>query len=537
VLLDLTKYRPSHIPRSVVVACATLLQDCLPSLTPSARDNLSSWFSFHLTNTEYQWPHAYWKHWTSYIVNGIKQKNTDKSNSLFNMKRKRNCRGEFIITTIKTMAMFMSSSEIIAAKCFPQGSPLCSYLCRDGLKTTNNDFADNIFTKTNDDKNTQYTPPLFSSLQSVENDLNNRIWKDSADPDTVREYMVGDVVSKSIQVTVDGYIKSCSTLPYPLTTTDMIWWRTAVVLRSIFRPAIRDLTLIGRILKIPINIGKTLHRDTVNIDDNKTDVLANIEYSLYRYRPVLLATLARDIQIHEESLELRGEDKKDEAFMLVSGEIYVLRLVESIVNFFPTVIHSCVEILLKHEIVSSIAVLQWVLGDNMIDKSELFNVHSWWNFAILVVQNDTIKALAVNKNDDSIIDETESDVKMILDTTVDDRKDVIIKENACLLRMKKVTDHIFPLIEFSCNRIQKLIETHCTKEQKDLIPLEVDLREGLKYFIKSTIHHVAYQLKNDDIIMKASVYGCVNAEVENWLIKSKMTFKIINDILMRYKIE
>lgn len=439
------------------------------------------------------------------------------------------------------MTMFMSSSEIIAAKCFPQGSPLCSYLYRDGLKANNVDCADNICNKPNDNEHTQYTPPLFSALQSVEKDLNNRIWKDSADPDTVREYMVGDVVSKSIQVTVDSDINSCLTLSYSLTTTDMIWWRTAIVLRSIFRPAIRDLTRIEHILKIPINIDKTLLRDTLNImddiDDNKTDVLENIEYSLYRYRPVLLATLAKDFQIHEEILELRGEDRKDEALMLVSGEIYILRLVESIVHFFPIVFHSCVEILLKHEIVSSIAVLQWVLGDNILDKSELFVIHGWWNFAISVVQNDTMKALAVNKNDDNIVDETESDKKIILDTAVDNGKEVNTEKNACLLRMRKVTDHIFPLMEYSCNRVRKLIETICTKERKDVIPLEVDLREGLKYFIKSTIHHVAYQLKNDDFIMKANVSGGVNAEVENWLNKSKITFKIINDILMRYKVE
>ena len=33
----------------------------LPTLVPSVRCAFSEWFSFHLTNTDYQWP--YWKHW------------------------------------------------------------------------------------------------------------------------------------------------------------------------------------------------------------------------------------------------------------------------------------------------------------------------------------------------------------------------------------------------------------------------------------------------------------------------------------------
>merc|ERR1711957_701112 len=61
VLLELTRLRPLLISPALAVAMTNVFGDYMPALVPIARDNISRWFAFHLTNTDYQWPSAYWQ--------------------------------------------------------------------------------------------------------------------------------------------------------------------------------------------------------------------------------------------------------------------------------------------------------------------------------------------------------------------------------------------------------------------------------------------------------------------------------------------
>ena len=63
VLLELTRLQPSIMPRTLALAVSNIVSYYLPALVPLARDNFSRWFSFHLINTDYQWPAGYWEHW------------------------------------------------------------------------------------------------------------------------------------------------------------------------------------------------------------------------------------------------------------------------------------------------------------------------------------------------------------------------------------------------------------------------------------------------------------------------------------------
>ncbi|KAI2510637.1 hypothetical protein MHU86_3748 [Fragilaria crotonensis] len=80
VLLELVRAQPAVMPQAVAVGVSNLFQLYLPSLVPCCRDNFSSWLAFHLINTDYQWPKAYWDHWANYVT------------------EKRNSRGDFVIS-------------------------------------------------------------------------------------------------------------------------------------------------------------------------------------------------------------------------------------------------------------------------------------------------------------------------------------------------------------------------------------------------------------------------------------------------------
>eukprot|EP00568_Trieres_chinensis_P019214 CAMPEP_0183327790 /NCGR_PEP_ID=MMETSP0160_2-20130417/83950_1 /TAXON_ID=2839 ORGANISM="Odontella Sinensis, Strain Grunow 1884" /NCGR_SAMPLE_ID=MMETSP0160_2 /ASSEMBLY_ACC=CAM_ASM_000250 /LENGTH=487 /DNA_ID=CAMNT_0025495935 /DNA_START=21 /DNA_END=1480 /DNA_ORIENTATION=- len=70
VLIELTKLKPDLVPQAIVAAVSTLFADFMPALVPRARENLSAWLAFHLTNTDYQWPGAFWELWTPYVSRG-----------------------------------------------------------------------------------------------------------------------------------------------------------------------------------------------------------------------------------------------------------------------------------------------------------------------------------------------------------------------------------------------------------------------------------------------------------------------------------
>ena len=418
VLLDLTKHQPSLVPQSLAVAVSVLFQDCIPALVPAARENLSTWLAFHLTNTDYQWPHGYWNHWTPYVVKGMALKNgeSNKENGggtgFTTRNRMRNSRGEFVTNAIHSMTTYVSSPETIVTECLPIHSPLTNFLFFPGGNSGNS--------------NSSETPLFSSALKSVENDLKERIWKNSDDPDTIREYMVGDEVSESVQSSMDEDMEEGSSSLY---NPDKIWWRTGLVIRSLLHLASKESTRLERAIAKSRDVGSGMsddgdsNPDTSNMmdleDDGKEDVLTDVGDAILRYRPVILATVARDVQVHEENLDLRGETKKDEGDMLIMGEMYILRQFETVLFYSRTVFNSFIEILVKHQIVSGMAVLRWALGDNMKDGDGSNLVFGWWNFASLAIRVYITNILSGNGVESGGFG-PDGDIGMIIDSGGDD---------------------------------------------------------------------------------------------------------------------
>ena len=149
VLIELAKFQPTRIPQSLAVATSDLFNDFIPSFSPISKENLSHWFAYHLTNTDYQWPQSYWNAWTPYVVEGTKEK--------------RNSRGEFITKTIQNMASFVETPKTIVRDCLPVRSKLSGYI----IHGQRGDDAENK------------SSTFGTALESVENDIKNRIWKNS----------------------------------------------------------------------------------------------------------------------------------------------------------------------------------------------------------------------------------------------------------------------------------------------------------------------------------------------------------------------
>ena len=155
VLLELVRAQPAVMPQAVAVGVSNLFQLYLPSLVPSCRDNFSSWLAFHLINTDYQWPKAYWDHWANYV--------TDKRNS----------RGEFVVHALELMGENLSSMGVMVSTCLPPGSVLTSKLLKEDAPA--------------------------EEMSSVDNEVRERVWEKKEDPDVLQAFLVDEATDDSAE--------------------------------------------------------------------------------------------------------------------------------------------------------------------------------------------------------------------------------------------------------------------------------------------------------------------------------------------------
>ena len=104
IVLELCKLQPDTLPQALAIGVGTLVSE-LTNLVPRARHALSSWFAFHLTNTEYQWP--FWSHWNGFV--GLANDNDSKK--------------VFLKGVMDGMASY-ARGDIIKEIALPEGSPL-----------------------------------------------------------------------------------------------------------------------------------------------------------------------------------------------------------------------------------------------------------------------------------------------------------------------------------------------------------------------------------------------------------------------------
>mmetsp|Transcript_4229 Transcript_4229/g.6472 ORF Transcript_4229/g.6472 Transcript_4229/m.6472 type:complete len:636 (-) Transcript_4229:221-2128(-) len=568
VLIDLTKLQPTLIPQSLAAAVSGLFQDFVPSLVPSARENLSSWLAFHLTNTDYQWPKSYWEHWTPYVVKGMAiVDDAEAAGQQKKKRRKRNSRGEFVTRAIRAMATYVAGPDEIVTKCLPAGSPLSDCILEAGGDGSGaGAIVDSSLSLATD--SADVGDIVKDGLVSVERDLRGRIWGTNDDPDTIREYMVGDEISESLGGNMDDDDDEGSGSGGG--AADKIWWRTGLVIRALLNPAAKERARFrravanardrasggmdvdenreGSAMDEGGNGGGTGDNDNVGesgVALESADVLTDICDVVGRYRPVVLATLARDVQVHEENMDLRGEVKKDEGDMLLMGEVYILRQVEGMASYSAIMLESIVNRMIRNRIVGGMAVLRWGLGERggggVNDGDDGSAVLPRWHaLSSAAVQIGIEIALS---DSGSGGDPTGSgfgagdDIGMIIDGGGDDADGTDGASSALSRRMKKIMTYVGPIVQHTAQRVCHLLvkahERHSDdiKYKKKLSPLQVDLVEGMKQFISSVQHHVIAAMGKEDlsIIMAPSVgtfdlgSSTISVDIECMVAKSELS--------------
>ncbi|GAX10470.1 hypothetical protein FisN_21Lh167 [Fistulifera solaris] len=162
VLLELTRLEPAAFSPAIALGVSTLFEDYMPALVPVAVYNLSKWFAFHLTNTDYQWPSAYWKHWEQFVLYGWS-----------------NSRGSFVKSALALMLENVSNVDSIVTDCLPTNSAIAGQLI---------------------------LPPelIIDAISSFAEELASRIWGGSLDSDMLLNHMLSEEFSESLASSPDN---------------------------------------------------------------------------------------------------------------------------------------------------------------------------------------------------------------------------------------------------------------------------------------------------------------------------------------------
>lgn len=240
IVLELTRLSPSTVSQAIAMGVANLFQDYMPTLVPIARYNLSRWFAFHLQNTDYQWPGAYWKHYEPFVHYGWD-----------------NSRGAFVRNALSIMTENLSTPGVIVDDCLPSQSVLVDFL------------VDSAGTK-------PYT--VESVLGQLEEDVRFRIHEVNEDHGLLLSYLCGDEASEMVASAVES-------LEHPEVRAR---WRTAVVAFALTAPGTRELEFIQK------DIEQARSGENGMDEDPDPDPMSKILESLVRYKALLIGTIAHD---------------------------------------------------------------------------------------------------------------------------------------------------------------------------------------------------------------------------------------------------
>jgi hypothetical protein len=172
ILLELTRLHPQIFSPALALAMTNLFEDYLPALVPQSRDNFSRWFSFHLINTDYQWPSAYWGLWQPHALSPHQSS-----------------RGDFVRRALHMMVENVSDPSVLVKECLSGSSTLVG----------------EFFPRTTA---TYVDATEGSVMASLEAEIERRIWDQSEDPNLLQEFLMSDEVSNALQGTNGTWMKS-----------------------------------------------------------------------------------------------------------------------------------------------------------------------------------------------------------------------------------------------------------------------------------------------------------------------------------------
>ena len=354
-------------------------------------------------------------------------------------KSNRSSRGCFVARALRLMASNVSSISILVKECLPTGSPLVSCL----LGTAEDEGSAGVFA-------------------SLGLDIRFKIWESKEDPDILRAYILSDEVSETIaggaNLDEDDY--------------DTIWWRTNATIHGLLHSAESYQAQTKESIKIAVSGQGDA---TVADDDSSADVYEATMECLVQYKSVLSAVLAKDAEAYKERLMLRGESIFSEEQLIEAGQIYLLQQVQTILPNSRTILEGCISCLIENELVEVRSVLSFLLDT----RTKL--MERWWEIASTAIRLGLDKAL-------SSVDKNLGDVMKV------DEDDTATSERTVNIIL--YAEQIVPLaVGLVCDVLASIEGGSFSKH---LLPEEVDLVEGLKLVLLSTLSTLMIKLTATD---------------------------------------
>lgn len=258
VLLELTRLEPSRLSQALAIAMTNLFEDYLPALVPAARENFSGWFAFHLINTDYQWPSAYWQLWEPYAT-------SEKDSS----------RGIFVRRALNIMAENLCDPSPISKQCFQATTP---------------SLSGELVGRT-------LIPLDESTNQALEVEIQRRLWDNQEDPTSLLDFFKSDEVMSSLQGSTE-------------------WARTDALVRVLMQPAKQLYDDIQQALEK--SKGDTEAEDGDMEEDSgfSKDVHAVIIDCLVRYKDTIRSVVEMDAGALSSGADSEGALLQGGAFIL-----------------------------------------------------------------------------------------------------------------------------------------------------------------------------------------------------------------------------
>jgi hypothetical protein len=323
-------------------------------------------------------------------------------------------------------------------------------------------------------------------VSNTEKDLIHRMWNTAEDPDTIRQYVIGDELAEAASGAGISKVDGDSSM-----YNKSIWWRARLAVRSLFFPITREKIRIGRATKSAWKEQSGEAGDTTDVANNMVDdeevdetedILADLSDAIPRFKPVVLAALARDADAYDSSAS--GQLDDDE--LLLAGEISILKEVGGIVpSWDVTMMNAIIECLMKTGIVSGMAVVKWALaqhGDDDGSSSSSGIQPHWWKFVSLTFCHairDACSRFEASKTD------VGGGIGMIVDN--EGQNDDVDPAETAALRLDEALKFSVPILKYVIERACQVLAAS-TAEKK--IPLVcADVADGMKNLLRALLFH------------------------------------------------
>ncbi|CAB9508075.1 expressed unknown protein [Seminavis robusta] len=440
VLLELTRLQPLLVSPALALAVSNLFQDYTPSLVPAARYNLGCWLAFHLVNTDYQWPAAYWTHWQAHVGDG----------------KNLNSRGVVVKTTLHFLMENVHNPSNLVKDCLPKE---CTGLVSQIVCPFQADEMED-----------------GSVIDNTEKDIRRRVWDDDEHPDTLLNYLIGEELSEAIA----GDVLDANSSP------KRMWCRSGLLLRALLQPLEREhRRLLGTIEQAQKSMVKTEGEEKAAMEEDEElsdDTLTVIEEVLVRHGRTLTGAIQKDKEILEKVLEGTEKDGNH----LTTCEPYLLSILATKGAFSRTVVEACLANLLQQSVLSSLGVLRWALGELVAREGseQPLVTERWWDFAVDAIRNELTKKLAESNDAGGggmVIDRTG-------ENTAEAESGAPQDGNVPGSKTLAAIESTGPLLDYIVRRACTLLSEQTDDQQhgNKLKPLQVDLVEGVKACVRAT---------------------------------------------------